>query len=98
MSSWINSTKQYYKTQHQYFNIDISTFSSMHLLACNIAKDHFENPNPQSPRHFLINGFAGTGKSYLINALTNLLQNNCTVTATTGKASFNVNGITSIHF
>lgn len=66
----------------------------MQLLAYNIVKDHFENPNSQSPFHLLINGFAGTGKIYLINALRNLLQNNCTGTATTGKASFNVNGIT----
>ena len=70
MSAWINSTKQHYKTQHPNFNIDISTFSSMQLLAYSIVKDHFENPNPQSPLHLLINGFAGTGKSYLINALT----------------------------
>ena len=32
---------------------------------------------------------AGTGKSYLINAIRNLLQGKCTVTATTGKADYN---------
>lgn len=94
MASWINSTKQYYETQVQNCNVDINTFSSMQSLAYNIVKDHFENPNPQSPLHLIINGFAGTGKSYLISALRNLMQQNCTVTATTGKASFNINGIT----
>ena len=35
-----------------------------------------------------------TGKSYLINALRNLLQNKCAVTATTGKASYNTKVVT----
>ena len=39
-------------------------------------------------------GQAGTGKSYLINALRNLLQSKCAVTATTGKASYNIRGVT----
>lgn len=94
MSSWIKSKKQFYQSQEQNFNVDINTFSSMQSLAYNIVTDHFNNPDPQSPLHLIIKSFAGTGKSYLINALRNLLQNNCTVTATTGKASFNVNGIT----
>ena len=94
MSSWIKSKKQFYESQEQNFNVDINTFSSMQSLAYNIVKDHFNNPDPQSPLHLIINGFAGTGKSYLINALRNRLQNNCTVTATTEKATFNVNGIT----
>lgn len=37
---------------------------------------------------------AGTGKSYLINAIRGLLHNKCAVTATTGKAAFNINGVT----
>ena len=37
---------------------------------------------------------AGTGKSYLIDSLRNLLQEKCKVLAYTGKASFNVNGVT----
>ena len=94
MASWINSTKQYYETQVENCNVDINTFSSMQSLAYNIVKDHFENPNPQSPLHLIINGFAGTGKSFLISALRNPMQQNCTVTATTGKASFNINGKT----
>jgi ATP-dependent DNA helicase PIF1 len=39
-------------------------------------------------------GVAGTGKSYLINAIRNLLRSKCAVTATTGKASYNIRGIT----
>ncbi len=37
---------------------------------------------------------AGTGKSYLINAIRNLLQSKCAVTATTGKAAYNIKGVT----
>lgn len=42
----------------------------------------------------IINGEPGTSKSYLINALHNFLGQSCIVTATTGKASFNIDAIT----
>ena len=38
----------------------------------------------------IIIGAGGTGKSYLINAIKSLLQHSCAVTATTGKAAFNI--------
>ena len=60
-------------------------------------KDHFtisnENLNGK-PLFLLIKGIAGSGKSYVIDALRNLLQSKCRVLAYTGKAAFNVNGIT----
>lgn len=37
---------------------------------------------------------AGTGKSYLINAIRNLLKSKCAITATTGKAAYNIRGVT----
>ena len=42
----------------------------------------------------IINGEGGTGKSYLINAIRSYLRGKSEITATTGKAAFNVNGIT----
>ena len=39
-------------------------------------------------------GVAGTGKSYLINTLRNSLQTRCAVTATIGKAAFNIQDVT----
>ena len=42
----------------------------------------------------LINGVAGTGNSYFINPIRNLLQRKCAVTATTGKAAYNIIGVT----
>ena len=39
-------------------------------------------------------GGGGSGKSYLINTVKNLLQQYCAVTATTGKAAFSIDGCT----
>ncbi|XP_068738471.1 uncharacterized protein [Montipora capricornis] len=36
----------------------------------------------------------GTGKSYLIRALTSYLQHKCVITATTGKAAYSISGVT----
>lgn len=42
----------------------------------------------------LILGTAGTGKSYLIRALAELLGSACVLTASTGMAGFHIGGIT----
>ena len=47
------------------------------------------------PLCLIINGVAGTGKSYLINAIRNLLQSKSAVTATTGKAAYIIRGVTA---
>ena len=74
-------------------SIDISTFSENQRKAYNIVYNHFKTRN-QKPLFLLIKGIAGSGKRYVINALRNLLKMECRVLAYTGKASFNVNGIT----
>lgn len=94
MPRWITSKKQTFVRQVQNHNIDISTFSTMQSRAFHLVQKHFQNPHPQAPLHLIINGEAGTGKSYLINALHNFLGQSCIVTATTGKASFNIDAIT----
>ena len=45
----------------------------------------------------IISDTAGTGKSYLISAISQLLGRQCLLTGTTGMASFNILGIT-LHF
>ena len=66
------------------------SFSEMQNLAYNIVKNHCHDTScDKEPLCLIIIGVAGTGKSYLINALTNLLGSRCAVTATTGKASYN---------
>lgn len=66
----------------------------MQALAYNLVKEHFKSTSQEPSLLLIINVFAGTGKSYLISPLRSLLQQSCTVTATTGKASLNINGKT----
>ena len=61
-----------------------------------IVKSHFDETSAEGePLCLIINGVAGTGKSYL-NAIRNLLQSKCAVTASTGKAAYNTRG-TTVH-
>ena len=54
---------------------------------------HFTN-NYQDPLLTLILGTAGIGKSFLIQAISQLLGDKCLLTATTGIAAFHINIIT----
>ena len=56
-------------------------------------KVHFESGN-EDPLHIIVNGTAGTGKSYLINCLRLLLGTNVKVAAPTGVAAFIIDGRT----
>ena len=67
----------------------------MQRLAYEIVNTHLGNIScNKEPLCLSVIGVAGTGKRYLINALRNLSQSKCAVTATTGKAAFNLQGIT----
>ena len=96
MSTWIRIMKEQNSnvTYQQYEVSDINSFSEMQRLAFNIVESHFTNSSEQQPLNLIIIGVAGTGKSYLINAIRNLLQEKCQVSAATGKASYNVSGVT----
>ena len=97
MPSWIKSKQDTFLVALPQQNISISTFSDMQAHAYNIIRKHSEKASPKDPLFRIVNGVAGTGKSYLINAIRNLLRTSCAVTATTGKAAYNINGCT-IHF
>ena len=73
--------------------VDTSTFSEIQQAAYDIVFNYFSNVE-QNPLRLLIMDVAGTGKSYVIDSLRNLLQTKCRVLAYTGKASFNVNEVT----
>lgn len=67
----------------------------MQKVAFNIVKNDSDNMFVEKdPLCLIVTGVAGTGKSYLIHALHSLLQLKCSVTATTGKASYNIKGVT----
>ena len=91
MPTWIKNKKDNHIMNEQYEVVDINSFREMQGLAYNIVKSHFYDVSSEKePLCLIIIGVAGTGKSYLINAIRNLLQNKCAVTATTGKASYNI--------
>jgi ATP-dependent DNA helicase PIF1 len=95
MPTWIKTNKEDYTIDEQYDVLDINSFSEMQKLAYHIVKSHFDDISSEKEQLCLIIiGVAGTGKSYLINAIRNLLQSKCAVTATTGKAAYNIRGIT----
>jgi hypothetical protein len=99
MPAWIKEKKDQASNAtheiHNYSPVDINTFSEMQQLAYNIVKEHSEDTSTnKDPLCLIIIEVAGTGKSYLITALQYLLQNKCAVTATTGKASYNIKGVT----
>ena len=61
------------------------TFSAtMHHAALNGA------PPPPEPPQVIITGTAGSGKSYLINAIKARLGDTCILTGTTGLAGYNI--------
>ena len=97
MPSWIKSKKEMLADVlfHEHEVSDIDSLNEMQKLAYNIVKSHFEdNSVDKDPLCLIVVGVGGTGKSYLINAMRNLLQAKCAVTATTGKAAFNIRGTT----
>jgi len=93
--SWLSNQKSLNNPKWYQSNktVDISTFSVNQRLAYNAVCDHFNNSDKKA-LCLLIKGIAGSGKSYVIDAIRNELQVKCQVLAYTGKASFNVNGVT----
>ena len=95
MPTWIKKNKEECTIDGHYEVVDINGFSEMQKLAYDIVTSHFDNTSSdRESLCLIINGVAGTGKSYLINAIRNLLQSRCTVTATTSKAAYNIRGVT----
>ena len=74
--------------------VDTHSFSDRQRLAYDIIINHANIDSNKQSLLMIINGEGGTGKSYLISAIQSSLKGKCTITATTGKASYNVSGIT----
>ena len=72
MPTWIKKNKEKYTVDEQYEVVDINSFSEMQ----DMVKSHFDDTSTETESLCLIiNGVAGTSKSYLTNAIRNLLQN-----------------------
>ena len=75
-------------------SVDISCLNEQ-MNAYHAISTHYTSTN-QHPLHMLMLGTAGTEKSFLIQAIAQLLQDKCMLTATTGIAAFHIGGITLI--
>ena len=77
--------------------VDVAMLNVKQRCAYDLVQHHYaqlmagESPVPLC---MIVSGTAGTGKSFLISALAQLLGNSCLLTATTGMASFNICGKT----
>ena len=81
------------RCRSQVNQVDINSLNEKQMHAYRLLSSHYTN-NDQNPLHMLILGTAGTGKSFLIQAIAQLLLDKCLLTATTGIAAFHIGGIT----
>ncbi len=70
---------------------DPETLNDKQRLAFDLITSQNDNAKPV---HMIVSGTAGTGKTYLISAVKQVLGAHCIVTATTGIAAFSINGQT----
>jgi hypothetical protein len=96
MPNWVKTKKDNASAEiRKCEQIDTNSFSEKQKLAYDIIVNHSKLPTEsKSPLLIIIIGEAGTAKSYLINGIFNYLKNKCVITATTGKAAFNISGVT----
>ena len=74
-------------------SIDLNSLNTAQRLCYNIIETHLSS-NIDLPLLMIITGQAGSGKSYLISAIKQLLSIICIVTSFFGIAAFNINGQT----
>ena len=97
MPNWIKTEKDNYSTPTISANmqpVGTHSFSDRQRLAYDIIINHANIDSNKESLLMIINGEGGTGKSYLISAIHSSLKGKCTITATIGKASYSVSGIT----
>ena len=85
--SFISSHRQSAMHQEVNCSADPSQLQGKQLQVYNCVSQHLQSGT--SPIHIIVSGTAGTSKSYLINCLKLLLQNQLRVCAPTGVASYN---------
>ena len=95
MAHWINTQKKSYtrETTSSESSVDINSLNNAQWTAYDIVKQHFSNED-ENQLLMIIMGLAGSGKSYVIDALKCLLKETCRVCAFFGIAAYNVGGNT----
>ena len=74
--------------------IAIESLNPNQRFVYNVFHNHFHTAGPKDALRALICGTAGSGKTYLIGALKQLLGDECKVCAPTGVAADNIGGMT----
>ena len=94
MTSWIENQKEQYQLNvNKERDIDIASFNDAQHLAYSIVFDHYLQEK-EDQLLLIITGLAGSGKSYLIYAIKNLVKENCKVCSYFGTAAYNIKGKT----
>ena len=95
MPTWIKDTKENFFIQQSnletIFNVD--SLNEAQRIAYDIVFEHFTS-NESEQLLLILTGLAGSGKSYVIESLKNLLGDNVRTCSYYGVAAFNVKGLT----
>jgi len=94
MPHWINTQERVFskKIDGNANMIDLNSLNPTQKMAYDIVEQHVLFGKEQL--FMIITGLAGSGKSYLIDAIRFLLKDSCKVCAFFGVAAFNVGGTT----
>ena len=87
------SKERFEAASTQATSVDLARLQGKQLQAYQLVQEHLQQPN-SVPLRLIISGTAGTGKSYLIHCLKQMLKEKKKVAAPTGVAAFNVEGCT----
>ena len=98
---WVSKKKMDAKEQglrygciDQQIMVNLDTLNEKQRLAFDIITTQAGDIHDCEPVCMIVCGTAGTGKTYLINALRQVLRDPCIITTTTGIAAFSINGQT----
>ena len=97
MPHWIKEQKNSntLKKEQALNPVDINRFNDRQKIAYQIVQNHFMCTSENKEQLLMmITGLGGSGKSYVIQALTNILNKKCRVCAYFGIAAFNIKGYT----
>ena len=97
MPHWINMQKSSItlKNEPTANPVDIKKFNDAQMVAYQIVQNHFTCTSESKEQLLMIiTGLGGSGKSFVIQALSNILGKKCRVCAYFGIAAFNIKGYT----